>query len=464
MQKHHIKNGRYLLISLFALSIFSVAAQPPMGGPPPEARQACSGKQQGASCQFTTPRGQITGSCLTVPEGSTVCVPMNGDMPSRMASPNGSNMSGGPQGHVGGRPQTDIIATTAAAQKVISRIPDTQQGNCFDDNSVIPCPQSGQAYAGQDAQYDGAKPSYRSNGDGTITDLVTGLLWQQAHNATRLGWYQAKQACDDLQLGGYDDWRMPSIRELYSIADFRGGVGRRPYLDDVFEIHEPDASILEGDRFASSHHTDMMGQTWSATLYTGDHWDRKGVEAAFFMNFLDGHIKQAPTQGQQGLFYRCVRGPAWGNNAFVDNHDATVSDQMSGLTWQQSDDGQTRNWRDALAYCEGLTLADHNNWRLPNVKELQSIVDYSQHDPALDNRFFKQTNHAGWFWSSTTHGDNISQADYVCFGKCTSIDGVDVHGAGAQRSDPKSGDASMHRAQGGQNDEIRINNYVRCVR
>ena len=288
----------------------------------------------------------------------------------------------------------------ANAKQVASRIPDTHQGSCFDNSNEIPCPRKGNPFYGQDAQYRGAKPDYVNNGDGTVTDRVTGLIWQQGHNAKRLGWYEAHQACADLTLGGHTDWRLPSIKELYSIADFRGTAGHRPYLNKVFEIHQPSADILQHDRFAATHHSSMMGQTWSSTLYTGQHWDRPGVNAAFFFNFLDGRIKQAPTHGRRGLFYRCVRGPTWGANDFVDNGNGAVTDRASELVWQQSDDGKTRNWEGALAYCEGLTLGGHNDWRLPNVKELQSIVDYSRHDPALDTRVFQQTDH--WIpWSAT---------------------------------------------------------------
>jgi hypothetical protein len=435
------------------LVVGAVQAQPPLGGPPPEARAACSGKTEGSACSFTTPRGPMSGTCRSVPEGR-VCVPAGA----------GGQSPRGPGDGMAGLHGANIAAHNPAAVAVASRLPDTHQGSCFDDSRLIPCPRPGERYYGQDAHYSGAAPAYQVNGDGTVTDRVTGLMWQQGHNARRLGWYEAGQACAALSLGGHRDWRLPNMRELFSIADFRGSVGRRPYLDDVFEIREPDAGVLEGDRFAASHHTGMMGQTWSATLYTGDHWDRPGMEAAFFMNFLDGHIKQAPTRGRQGLFYRCVRGPAWGGNDYVDNGDGTVTDRATGLVWQQVDDGRRRNWADALAYCEGLTLSGHDDWRLPNVKELQSIVDYSRHDPALDTRFLHQSDRRGWFWSSTTHGDNIAQADYVCFGKCTSVEGVDVHGAGAQRSDPKRRGLTSRTGQGGQNDEIRIDNYARCVR
>ena len=135
-----------------------------------------------------------------------------------------------------------------------------------------------------------------------------------------------------------------------------------------------------------------------------------------------------------------------------------------GLIWQQADDGKARDWPGALKYCEDLDLAGKSDWRLPNVKELQSVVDYGKNDPALDQRFLQQNDKKGWFWSSTTHGDNISMASYVCFGKCTSKDGVDTHGAGAQRSDPKTGNPKSWPSLGGQQDEVRIYNLVRCVR
>ena len=358
----------------------------------------------------------------------------------------------------------DIVAHNPEAQPVASRVPDTNQGSCFDTTHEIPCPATGSPFYGQDANYDGAVPNYRDNGDGTITDRVTGLTWQKAHNRTRLGYYDAAAVCRNLNLGGRSRWRLPTIKELFSIADFRGSQGRRAYISDIFEFRAPGEEVLQGDRFASTHRPGMMGQTWSSTIYTGVHFGRPGVEAAFFFNFLDGHIKQAPTDGHSRLFYRCVSGPTWGKNQFTDIGRGMVEDRATGLTWQKTDDGRTRNWPEALAYCQNLDVGGKSDWRLPNVKELETIVDYRHHAPALDERFLKMTDPTGWFWSSTTHGDNIRHADYVCFGPCTSIRGLDTHGAGAQRSDPKTGDPAAFGSLGGQRDEVRIKNYVRCVR
>ena len=111
-------------------------------------------------------------------------------------------------------------------------------------------------------------------------------------------------------------------------------------------------------------------------------------------------------------FVRYVRGnPDYGENDFVDNGDGTVTDKASGLVWQKVDDGKTRDWEEALACAENLKLADHEDWRLPNAKELQSIVDYTRapdaakaarRGPAIDAEFFDITEDESYFWTNTT--------------------------------------------------------------
>lgn len=354
----------------------------------------------------------------------------------------------------------------AGAVKLRNKLADTGQVTCFDNSGVIDCPPVGQEFYGQDGHYASRPAAFRDNGDGTVYDGITRLTWQKGHNSQRIPYYEAMQACKDLTLGKRSDWRLPNVKELFSITNFQGAQDHRFFLDgNSFDFAPPGQEILAGDRFASTHRVEMMGQTWSSTIYAGQHWDRDNMEAAFFFNFLDGRIKQAPTGGGRvALFYRCVSGPEYGANIFRKNGDGTVTDDATGLMWQQADDGKTRDWPGALGYCEALNLAGKGDWRLPNVKELQSIVDYDRAPTALNTGYFVQRDGDGWFWSSTTHGDNIRSAAYVCFGKCVSVEGVDVHGAGAQRSDPKTGDPSQWGPMGGQRDEVRINNYARCVR
>ncbi len=102
------------------------------------------------------------------------------------------------------------------------QLPDTGIHKCYDAGKEIPCPQSGAPFYGQDAQYDGPQPAYRDNGNGTVTDLNTGLMWQQADDGTTRTWQEAIDYCAALTFpsGGYSDWRLPDRRELMSIVDF----------------------------------------------------------------------------------------------------------------------------------------------------------------------------------------------------------------------------------------------------
>jgi hypothetical protein len=105
-----------------------------------------------------------------------------------------------------------------------------------------------------------------------------------------------------------------------------------------------------------------------------------------------------------------ARGPlVWGE--YRDNGDGTVSDNVTGLMWQRADDGELRNWEAALAYCEGLELAGHDDWRLPNVRELESIVDRSRYNPSIDPVFACRSS---CYWSGNTYA---SDPDYpYCVG------------------------------------------------
>ena len=99
---------------------------------------------------------------------------------------------------------------------------------------------------------------------------------------------------------------------------------------------------------------------------------------------------------------------------FADLGGQTVLDRKTGLIWQSEDDGQQRKWINstgigAIEYCEDLILDGKNNWRLPNIRELRSIVDYSKSDPAIDISFFKNTKiGTNYYWSSTSKTNSTS--------------------------------------------------------
>lgn len=361
---------------------------------------------------------------------------------------------------------------------------DTGQNMCYDNSGEIYCPQSGEPFYGQDAQYQSTQPSYTDNGDGTVTDLTTGLMWQKTPDLdNKVTYAEAVAGAKTVRLAGYNDWRLPTIKELYSLIDFKGSsFSQKPYINtDYFDFRFGDEK--RGERL-------IDGQYWSSTEYVGTVFN--GQAAVFGVNFADGRIKGYPREHQGGRavtqFVRYVRGnPDYGVNNFVDNGDGTITDLATGLMWMKADSSSTMNWEQALVYAENLSLAGYDDWRLPNAKELQSIVDYtrapdavnpSRRSPALDP-IFDITETESWFWASTTlleappHLGSGSHAVYIAFGQAfgymTDARGnktrMNVHGAGAQRSDPKSGDpADWEGGFGPQGDEIRIYNYVRCVR
>jgi hypothetical protein len=97
----------------------------------------------------------------------------------------------------------------------------------------------------------------------------------------------------------------------------------------------------------------------------------------------------------------------------TNNGDGTVIDAATGLVWQQGEGG-SKTWQAALSYCEELTLAGQSDWRLPNFKELQSIVDYTKSHPAIDKTVFSGAN-SSYYWSSTTYASGAGLAWYVGF-------------------------------------------------
>lgn len=288
---------------------------------------------------------------------------------------------------------------------------DTMQDRCFDlQGTVIECPAKGGALYGQDAQHPRLAASYTDNGDGTVKDNNTGLTWQKTPENDRLQFTDAIGYCKGLKLGGLSDWRVPTIKVLYSLADFRGELLKpeegspRPYLDTTaFDFKYPDARMI------------FAGQFWSSTLYVKGPIINGQNQGAFGFNFADGHIKaygtglnfftgeaatssglaNGPADGKApGNFVRCVNDEdnVYGVGAFVDNSDGTVTDNATSRMWQKADDGTRREWADALAYCEALVLGNHQDWYLPNSKELQSIVDYDKTSiPAIDMKLFDIT-------------------------------------------------------------------------
>lgn len=371
-------------------------------------------------------------------------------------------------------------------------IVDTDQVQCYDDRSAIEFPKSGKDYYGQDAQYVANAPAYKDNGDGTVLDLVTGLMWQQDPGAKKT-FDEAVAGAAECSAGGYNDWRLPTIKELYSLIQLNGTDPDPTSTDETGLIPFIDTSVFnftygkqaDGDRIIDSQYA-------SSTKYVST--TMGGNETMFGVNFADGRIKGYPISdrrsgGQKTFYVLYVRGnPDYGINQFKDNGNGTITDEATGLTWMQADSGTGLDWPSALEYAENMEFAGHSDWRLPNAKELQSIIDYTRSPDttgsAAINPIFRATpikNEEGekdfaQYWTSSTHQSSRGgdTAVYFAFGRALGFMNdrrtgettlLDVHGAGSQRSDPKVGDASRFpQGRGPQGDVIRIDNMVRLVR
>jgi len=273
-----------------------------------------------------------------------------------------------------------LVVPRDAAYVGCYQVVGTSQTKCWDSagNSITPV--FGDAFFGQDAQFSHTTPLYTKSNDGlTIKDEVTGLTWQKTYEKPTFGgmyyWAETQTEVDNLNkqnYGGYNDWRVPTIKELYSLWNVSVGW---PYIDtEYFDIKYTDEQDLSHAIFWSSDkYTGVMGNVNGET---------PGAELAFGVNFGTGHIKSYSISVGPKHFVRCVRGNlSYGVNLFQNNNDGTISDLATGLMWQQTDNGSGIDWEHALAYAQTQNNANylgHNDWRLPNTKEFQSLVDYTR--------------------------------------------------------------------------------------
>jgi len=91
-----------------------------------------------------------------------------------------------------------------------------------------------------------------------------------------------------------------------------------------------------------------------------------------------------------------------------------VTDNTTRLQWQDDAIGSGMTWTAAIEHCEDLSLDGHSDWRLPNLRELTSIVDDTKRNPIIDNAVFQNTA-SNNYWSSTTYAGYFGDAWYVGF-------------------------------------------------
>jgi len=246
---------------------------------------------------------------------------------------------------------------------------------------------------GEDHDYAINSPSYVDNNNGTVTDNNTGLVWQQSDDNEIRHWDPAVSYCQNLTLGSHSDWRLPNPKELQSIVDYGQ---REPAIDTAF--------------FIGTESSDY----WSSTTSVFD------TLRAWYVDFTYGDLVsfyKINSWGMYARYVRCVRGGSESNIwtfDFLNIGGNVISHGSTKLMWQKDPGSTTRNWKQAVTYCEEESTGGYTDWRLPNIKELQSIVDFELFQPSINATYFPNTEPSG-YWSSTPCACSLAMAWYLDF-------------------------------------------------
>ncbi|MBE7410651.1 MAG: DUF1566 domain-containing protein [Leptospiraceae bacterium] len=240
----------------------------------------------------------------------------------------------------------------------------------------------------------GVSRSYTDNGDGTVKDNATGLIWQKCSvgqtgsdcsggTINSNDWDTAISTCSGLSLAG-KTWRLPTRQELETLPDY-----------------SKDNPSIEVSYFPNT----AAGYYWSSSVHAVN------TSQAWNIQFTGGAV--SGTAKTTTYSVRCVSGPTKNYTSnFTDNGDGTIKDNATGLVWQKCSIGQSgldcsgvgikKTWTDAISTCTGLSLAG-KFWRLPNVNEFKTIVDTNKStSPVIDVSYFPNTASSDDYWSSTT--------------------------------------------------------------
>jgi len=332
----------------------------------------------------------------------------------------------------------------------------TGQTGCW-DTAGAPVPTQG---SGQDAAFRSGTPltgaRFIDNHDGTVSDTLTGLVWLQDADAFgEVSWDDALQnaltlapepgnptapALGDGSKAG--DWRLPNIRELLSLLDYGQS-------DPIVPLQNPFANVRTAIYWTS---TTLLGapiMAWMITLGIGPTvfdikqgnrsrmWPvRSGPQGSLVaqtgqkvcFDSQNNPIATPKGTGQDGELQSGV--PSLPDR-FKDNNDGTVTDNATGLLWlKNANPFGSVTWQDALNMCNALKSGDAGltdgsvagQWRLPNIREAESLVDYGQEAPCLPaGHPFAATVRPSSYWTSTSVTIEPTEAMFIIYGVGPSI-------------------------------------------
>jgi formylglycine-generating enzyme required for sulfatase activity len=263
-----------------------------------------------------------------------------------------------------------LLVLQGSAQKILPfQLNDTGQMASYTSTS------------GEDADFILYPMSFTDNLDGTITDNNTGLMWQKT-DGSEMTFENANDYCQNLSLGGYSDWRLPTGIELFSLNHF-------DQINPALDLNYFPKTVAEY-WWTSEVRVDDATKIWvvNAGGGIGAHPKLETVSAGGIKNI---HVRAV----------RNALSSTFSVSHFFDNGNGTITDNFTGLIWQKIQSTNLMTWEEALSYCKTLNLANKTDWRLPNIKELQSLNDPSLSKPSFNKTYFPNIN-SGNYWSSTS--------------------------------------------------------------
>ena len=230
--------------------------------------------------------------------------------------------------------------------------------------------------------------SYTDNGDGTVTDDVTKLVWQKAvTSAQAYAWCDAINYCATLTLAGRS-WRLPTRIELLSLVDF---TRTSPAINTTAFPSVP----------GGKYH-------WTSSPWVVSQLPAKAQDS-WIVNFYEGLTSNAGTRTDTE-YARCVSAPDEGalpSPRYVSVATGEVQDVDTKLIWATTGTTTTTDFATAQTTCSSLGLNGHS-WRTPSIKELSTLVDevppISKVSPAIDTTTFADTAATTPYWSSSLFG------------------------------------------------------------
>lgn len=277
------------------------------------------------------------------------------------------------------------------------------------------------------------------NGDGSVTHKLTGLIWQRCavgqtwSQGTCVGlpqplsWTAANQLTSDF--AGKKDWRLPAISELQTLIERKGAGNAIEDINKQFFPNQPTAAqFWSASSYANL--TDSEQKEWPWMIWFGFGYvnpvDEKLMGTSAFARLVRGG---EPIDVTRGEYTPSVQ--------FIDNGDGTVTHKVTGLMWQRCALGQTWNGSGCSGAASDFSwgqiqtlnsqFAGKTDWRVPNINELGTIVEFKNFTPAINNGIFPSTP-AEYFWSSSPYIAEGTASLYIDFN--SGRGGLMFHGLG----------------------------------